>query len=149
MKIARSAKNKEVNPTFIVVISFITIIALQMLALALLYYQDIIDKNQRFAQASTTPKQYLWAQTQERNLPHDLLYEIIDCESNWRMQKNNTSSAYGFFQILDRTESYTPQFQAGLRKTDPFVNIDMGLYLYETYGSSPWLESRKCWGWKE
>jgi len=145
MKIARE-NNHRTNPFFIIVICFISIISLQLLAAALLYYQQIIDENLQFAEAATTPKQYLWEQTQKRGMDYDLLYTIIDCESRWRMVKNDTSTAYGFFQILDRTEKYTPQYTRGERKFDPFTTIDMGIYLYTKYGTSPWQESRKCWG---
>jgi hypothetical protein len=64
------------------------------------------------------------------------------------MVKNATSSAYGYFQIIDGTERTTPQYALGRRKFDPYTNIDMGLYLYETRGTNPWNESKGCWQWK-
>lgn len=145
MRIARS-KKEGASPTFIITICTSTILGLLMIALGLLYYQGLIDYDLAYAQSVVLPKEYLLEQAKKRDLDYDLLYNIIDCESNWRMVKNNTSSAFGFFQILDRTEKYTPQYKKGLRKFDPFVNIDMGLYLYQKYGVSPWQESRACWG---
>jgi hypothetical protein len=62
------------------------------------------------------------------------------------MVQNKKSTAYGYFQILDGTERLTPQYRAGLRKTDPYVNIDMAIFLYGKYGTIPWMESRICWG---
>jgi len=94
-----------------------------------------------------TPRQYLKHRTNELGYSHHLLNAIITCESQWRMVQNEAgSSAFGYFQILDKTETDTPQFQRGQRKFDPFVNIEMGIYLYSRYGTSPWLESKHCWG---
>ncbi len=91
------------------------------------------------------PREYLKSQCQSPQCDFVLLDTIIDCESGWQMVKNRQSSAFGYFQILDSTEKTTPQFSDGQRKTDPYTNIDMGLYLYETRGSSPWNSSRGCW----
>lgn len=91
------------------------------------------------------PKEYLYLQASSHGLDYELLHQIAYCESHWRMVKNAGSSAYGFFQIIDRTERYTPQFKAGGRKYDPFTNIDMAVYLNDKYGTFPWLESRPCW----
>ena len=72
--------------------------------------------------------------------------KIGSCESGWRMVKNPTSSAFGIFQIIDSTERMTPQYAAGLRKTDPYVNVDMAYWLMtEGGGSSHWYPSEPCW----
>lgn len=92
-----------------------------------------------------TPREYLREQCQSPDCDFLLLDTIIDCESGWQMVKNRRSSAYGYFQILDSTEATTPQYKGGLRKHDPYINLDMGLYLYETRGSNPWNASKGCW----
>ena len=92
-----------------------------------------------------TPQEYLAEQCQAPDCDIVLLSTIIACESGWRMVKNSSSSAYGYFQIIDGTERTTPQYHAGERKFDPYSNIDMGLYLYETRGTNPWNSSRGCW----
>ena len=91
------------------------------------------------------PREYLEQQCEERGCDFALLDSIIFCESTWRMVKNSQSSAYGYFQIIDGTERTTPQYKAGERKFDPYTNIDMGLYLFETRGTNPWNESKHCW----
>ena len=96
-----------------------------------------------------SPRAYLYEQAAERNLDARLLDRIAFCESNWRMVRSKQSSAYGFFQIIDATEASTPQYKAGQRKFDPYTNVDMALYLFERYGSSPWVESRACLWWYE
>lgn len=92
-----------------------------------------------------TPEEYLAIECQSEDCDLLLLQTIISCESGWRMVKNATSSAYGYFQIIDGTEKTTPQYAAGLRKFDPYTNIDMGLFLYESRGTNPWNESKHCW----
>lgn len=96
------------------------------------------------------PREYLRQEcSRQENCDFFLVDAIVSCESGWRMVKNKQSSAFGYFQIIDSTERITPQYEEGDRKFDPYTNIDMGLYLLETYGTSPWLESRGCWHWKE
>lgn len=95
------------------------------------------------------PRGYLYKVATERGLDYRLLERIAHCESGWRMVRNAGSSAYGYFQILDATEKHTPQYKEGRRKFDPHTNIDMAVYLYERYGTMPWNESKKCWGWYE
>ena len=91
------------------------------------------------------PKEYLYDRAMELDLDYRILERIAFCESNWRMVKSSQSSAYGFFQIIDGTERYTPSFKAGQRKYDARTNIDMGVYLYSRYGVFPWTESKPCW----
>ena len=95
-----------------------------------------------------TPRDYMQQQCEERDCDFALLDAIVTCESKWIMVQNSVSSAYGYFQILDSTERGTPQYEAGRRKTNPYANIDMGIYLYERYGTSPWNESKACWSWR-
>lgn len=117
-------------------------------SLGLLYYYDLEQYFLAKAAQEITPRQYLSLRAEEEGLDYDLLNQIIKCESNWRMVKNAKSSAFGYFQILDRTEQGTPYYLQGKSKTDPYVNIDMGIYLYDRYGWQPWTESKPCWGWK-
>lgn len=91
------------------------------------------------------PREYLRIRTESLELDTDLLNRIAYCESHWRMVQNKKSTAFGYFQILDGTELLTPQYQKGLRKTDPYVNIDMAIWLYQRYGTAPWVESQSCW----
>ncbi len=91
------------------------------------------------------PKDYLAEKCQAPDCDYDLLNSIITCESQWRMVKNSQSSAYGYFQIIDSTERTTPQYQSGQTKFDPYANIDMGIYLYDRHGASPWYSSQACW----
>ncbi len=90
-------------------------------------------------------KEYLRQRCAELGLPFELLDRIVQCESTWRMVGNPFSSAFGYFQIIDGTERGTPQYAEGLRKTDPITNIEMGLFLYQKHGTSPWLASKNCW----
>jgi hypothetical protein len=91
------------------------------------------------------PREYLRAKAEEKGYDYELLNRIAFCESGWRMIKNRRSTAFGYFQIIDGTERVTPQYADGLRKDDPYANIDMALHLYETQGTLPWLASRRCW----
>lgn len=101
-----------------------------------------------YAQYSPTPKVYLAQQCKAPDCDQALLESIIWCESKWEMVKNKTSSAYGYFQIIDSTERTTPMYREGKTKYDPYDNIDMGVYLYKRDGINPWLESRPCWHWR-
>jgi len=91
------------------------------------------------------PREYLRLRAEEEGYDYELLNRIAVCESKWRMIKNRRSTAFGYFQIIDGTERLTPQYEAGLRKTNPYANIDMALYLYGRQGTLPWLASRRCW----
>lgn len=94
------------------------------------------------------PRAYLREECTEPDCDFWLLDNIAECESKWEMVQNKTSSAFGFFQIIDGTEATTPQFKEGQSKADPNSNIDMGIYLYQSRGWYPWNESRGCWGWR-
>lgn len=104
-------------------------------------YQAAVELSQ-----PVRPQEYLRQKAEALGYDTNLLHRIAFCESGWRMVKNGTSSAYGYFQIIDGTERHTPQYINGQRKYDPYANIDMALYLYGRYGVSPWTESRGCWG---
>ncbi len=140
-------KQKE-KPFFIVTISYLSILGLLAIALGVLYYYEIERGNVEFAQAIVLPKEYLKIRAEENEFDYELLENIAFCESRWKMVKNNKSSAFGYFQIIDGTEKITPQYQAGFRKFNPYTNIDMAIYLYGRFGSSPWNESKPCWGWR-
>lgn len=94
------------------------------------------------------PREYLRMRAEQSDADYGLLNRIAYCESRWRMVENKKSTAFGYFQILDGTEKLTPQFRAGLRKTNPYVNIDMAIFLYQKYGTIPWTESEACWSAK-
>ena len=96
----------------------------------------------------TPPREYLAAECEKLGYDCLLLDTIAFCESRWHMVKNSSSSAFGYFQIIDGTEQTTPQYADGQRKYDPYTNIDMALYLYGKRGSNPWNESRGCWQWR-
>lgn len=99
----------------------------------------------RSAEVKPPPREYLQEQADARGLDAELLNRIAFCESQWRMVNNRQSTAFGYFQIVDGTEQLTPEYREGLSKTDPYVNIDMALSLYEKYGTAPWHASRHCW----
>lgn len=134
------------NPHFVLHLGTMTIVSLLMIALGLLYYYDIEDDNLSAANAMVIPREYLRLEAEKLGFDYTLLERIVDCESDWKMIQNSKSSAFGYFQILDRTEKGTPQFKAGKTKFDALANIDMGLYLYGRYGTQPWSESKPCWG---
>ena len=91
------------------------------------------------------PREYLRLHAEQADVDYALLNRIAYCESHWRMVENKKSTAFGYFQILDGTEQLTPQFRDGLRRTDPYANIDMAIFLYKKYGTIPWVESQDCW----
>ena len=102
-------------------------------------------ESQRAGMDLVPPREYLRDRAEAAGVDYALLNKIAYCESKWRMKENPQSTASGYFQILDGTEKLTPQFAAGLRKTDPYVNIDMAIFLYGKYGTIPWTESQDCW----
>jgi len=95
-----------------------------------------------------TPREYLFAQCEVVGCDADMLDAIATCESQWRMVGNTGSTAFGYYQILDSTERTTAPFKDGQRKFDPYANVDMGIYLYQTRGTNPWHESMGCWKYK-
>lgn len=97
---------------------------------------------------NVSPREYLRANCKDPDCDFPTMDAIASCESGWRMVKNSSSSAFGYYQIIDGTEATTPQYKEGERKFDPYTNIDMGLYLYSTRGTNPWNESKGCWYYK-
>jgi hypothetical protein len=134
---------------FIFHTTFLTLFGLIIIGLGLLWYYSVEQKYIALAKEIMTPREYLTLQAEAYDLNPELLHRIVECESKWKMVQNKKSSAFGYFQILDRTERSTPQYKAGYSKTDPYVNIDMGVYLFSRYGSQPWNESKPCWWWYE
>lgn len=101
------------------------------------------------ANEDLTPRQWLNLIGARTERDAKLLDKIAQCESGWKMVKNSTSSAFGYFQIIDSTERGTPQYKQGERKSDPMTNIEMALYLYyDAGGQAHWNESKGCWGKK-
>jgi hypothetical protein len=126
-------------------LALLTISGLLFIGLSLFYEHMMAKHYLTFAAEQIHPRLYLQEQAKQRDLPFALLDRIVWCESHWQMKANSRSTAYGYFQILDNTETTTPQYRAGLRKFDAFTNIEMGLYLFEKHGAQPWHESRSCW----
>lgn len=129
--------------------SFFAIVAMTLIALhggvAFLFLRT---HEPQWIAGNTTPQEYLVDLCLESSCDAVLLDAIITCESQWRMVQNSVSSAYGYFQILDSTEATTPQYSEGKRKFDPYSNLEMGVYLYNRWGTSPWNESKHCWSWR-
>lgn len=107
---------------------------------------EVASQHEIVHETSQSHRDYLKQRAEEEGFPFALLDRIVKCESGWRMVKNPISSAYGYFQIIDGTERTTPQYKAGQRKYDPYVNMEMGLWLYKTRGANPWYPSEHCWG---
>ena len=95
-----------------------------------------------------SPRVYLAEMCLEKGCEFALLDSIVWCESKWKMVSNGTSSAHGYFQILDGTEATTPQYAEGKTKYDPYHNVEMGVFLWERDGVNPWRESEGCWQWR-
>lgn len=79
----------------------------------------------------------------------ELAREIIRCESGWnRTADNPNSTAYSYFQFLDRTWYWTLE-RMGLPidtpKDHPIISIQAGVWLLATDGSRHWNESKHCW----
>ena len=77
------------------------------------------------------------------------LYRIIKCESNFRPNVCSYKGCYagmGLAQIIPSTWKLVQK--NGLKVGDPFNaedNLTAAIWLYETYGNKPWLQSQKCW----
>lgn len=91
------------------------------------------------------PREYLKIRAEEEGANYNVLNRIAMCESKWRMVGNSESTAYGYFQILEGTEKFTPEYKQGRRRHDPYANIDMAIFLYKADGTEPWKESEPCW----
>jgi hypothetical protein len=95
-----------------------------------------------------TPRQYLYLIAADDYITARKIDKIAICESDWKMVKNSTSSAYGFCQFLTgtwRTTMLRMGIENGdLLRTDPFTNVDACVWLYEQDGIRHWLESQNC-----
>lgn len=96
-----------------------------------------------------TPRQYLYLIHPETAEDVD---RIVRCESGWQAgAENPTSSASGLCQFLDSTWLSTAR-RSGLaeldltQKTDPYVHLEMCVWLYDEDGIRHWLESAPCHG---
>lgn len=92
-----------------------------------------------------TPREYLW-HIAPKLAP--VLDRVARCESGWKMIPNSggSSTAYGYFQILDGTARLTPQHAAGGSKRDPYTNVEMAVWLAERDGVyAHWFPSYDCW----
>lgn len=130
---------------------FYKLVAVALIALnvvAVLINQGFLDSVSFSVSQKFYPRAYLARQCKEPDCDFALLDSIAWCESKWQMVGNPTSTAFGYFQILDGTERTTPQYVVGGSKYNPSDNIDMGVFLYERDSWYPWLSSRPCWHWR-
>ena len=83
-----------------------------------------------------------------RNDPryNPILEKIIKCESAGNpLAFNAEYGATGLFQVIYSTQkSVNKALNRKLNYFNPLDNIDAGLWLYEKYGTRPWLASRYC-----
>lgn len=98
--------------------------------------------------AEFLPRTYLAKQCKAPDCDFSFLDNVAWCESKWQMVPNASSSAFGYFQILEGTEQTTDTWKNGGSRMKPRDNIKMGIELYERDGIFPWLESRPCWHWR-
>lgn len=80
-----------------------------------------------------------------------VLISIAQCESglqqftsNGNLVTNPTSGAFGIFQDLPSHKKQA--YVMGLDLTDPVEHIQYNIWLFNRYGTSPWLASKGCWG---
>jgi hypothetical protein len=77
------------------------------------------------------------------DLPEELK-RIAKCESGLNIDiENQTSSASGLLQFIDGTFEmvWKEVYQSPVdwsKKNDPFIQMELGLWLYENSGSSHW-----------
>lgn len=93
-----------------------------------------------------TPRQYLYLFNDPRTAKK--IDKIAWCESRWEMVQNKSSSAFGYCQFLTSTWKTTLN-RMGIEnstelRTDPFMNVDACVWLYEHDGIRHWLESQDC-----
>ena len=80
-----------------------------------------------------------------------LLGKIATCESGGDLHaKNPTSSALGKYQFLNGSwDSYGKELWGSTEGHNIFSEKDqdeLALFVYEKYGTTPWLASKDCWG---
>lgn len=82
-------------------------------------------------------------------MPQQLI-AIAQCESGLQQYKNDgtlvtnpSSGAFGMFQDLPSHKRLATKM--GLDLTDTVEHIQYNIWLYNKYGSAPWLASKPCW----
>lgn len=75
-----------------------------------------------------------------------MLKKIGECESGFQMKPNSSgaSSAYGIFQILKIHDTRAKKL--GISRFTVEGNIKLAISIYEEQGTTPWNESKHCWG---
>ena len=104
---------------------------------------DIVDKYKKpdGLRMSEEDWRYFIERGSELGVDIGLAEDIIMCESGGvATAKNVSSSAHGYFQIIDSTVLSTV-------RGDPQLNLEVGLRLLKDAGSRPWNSSRGCWGY--
>jgi hypothetical protein len=101
------------------------------------------------APAVQTVEQYI--RTQFADAP--IMVDIARCESRFRQKsvdgsvlKNPHSSAMGVFQIMASIHAKPALTNLGLNIYSLEGNAAYARYLYERQGTSPWNDSKACWG---
>lgn len=79
------------------------------------------------------------------------LVAIAQCESglqqyypNGELVVNTQSGAMGIFQEMPFHQTLANKM--GLDLTQAKDNIEYGVWLYNKFGTAPWLASEPCWG---
>ena len=71
-----------------------------------------------------------------------LLYKIIECESNFdpdACNGENCEKGRGLIQLVSGTQKkYEEEIGRKIDPFDPIDNIECGLWLYKTHGTTPW-----------
>lgn len=82
-----------------------------------------------------------------------IMIDIARCESRFRQYdskgavlKNPTSSAMGVFQVMASIHANAAKTNLGLDIYSLEGNVDYARYLYERQGTTPWNDSKGCWG---
>lgn len=81
------------------------------------------------------------------DVPFDLAYNIIRCESNFdsmAVNKNKNGTAdYSYFQINSIHKQSA--LAEGYDITDPSDNLEYGFKMLSHQGPNAWYASRRCW----
>ncbi len=82
-----------------------------------------------------------------------VMIAIAECESRFtqldkdgKVVKNPTSSAVGVFQIMASIHAASADQNLGLNIYTVQGNAGYARYLYENQGTTPWNDSKSCWG---
>jgi muramidase (phage lysozyme) len=108
---------------------------------------------QYFRWAYPTEKIVIKEVAVERPIEYPVLKRIAKCESNDKhfgesgqvlmVGNTNKSVDVGRYQI--NTLWFKKANEMGLDLTDEKDNEAFAIYLYKTYGTEPWIHSKKCW----